>query len=260
MHSLTLHYRHYGQASRAVLLLHGLFGSSKNWHSQASALSQDYSVYAVDLRNHGQSPHHALMDYANMARDVLELMDRLGLDSADLLGHSMGGKVAMQIALQTPARIDRLIVVDIAPRVYPPHHDDVLEAMRNLNFSTHRTRQSLDEALRSSIPDHGVRQFILTNLVRSKETGLYRWQLNLEAIVNNYHSIAAAPRGELFDKPTLFIKGGASDYITAHDRAAIEAMFPQAQAKVMVNVGHWPHAEKPTTFGRLVSDFLGDDL
>lgn len=259
MDEVRLSFRRYGDAGPAVLFLHGLFGSAKNWHTQASALAGEFSACTVDLRNHGASPHCAHMDYPGMAADVLALMDRLGIGQAGVLGHSMGGKVAMQIALQAPARVWKLIVVDIAPRAYPRHHDEVLEAMQALDLRTHRTRQAVDAALRDGIPDERVRQFILTNLIRDRDSGLFAWQLNLPGIVENYHHLSAAPTGTRFDGPTLFIKGGASDYIRDADRGAIEALFPAAAAKIMVNAGHWPHAEKPQAFQKLVGDFLRAD-
>lgn len=254
-----LNFRRYGSGERAVLFLHGLFGSAKNWHTQASALSGDFSAYTVDLRNHGASPHCAHMDYPGMAADVLALMDRLDIEQACLLGHSMGGKVAMQIALQAGVRVHRLIVVDIAPRAYPRHHDEVLEAMQALDLSAHRTRQAVDAALRAGIPDERVRQFILTNLVRDRESGAFVWQLHLPGIVDNYDHLSMAPTGAPYDGPTLFIKGGASDYIQATDRDTIDALFHAAHAKVIVNAGHWPHAEKPQAFQKLVGDFLRAD-
>ncbi len=194
-----------------------------------------------------------------MAADVLHLLDTLNIERTDLLGHSMGGKVAMQLALHAGERVRRLIVVDIAPKAYHRHHDGVLQAMQLLDLSVHRTREALDLALSKAIPETDVRQFILTNLARDKETGRFAWQLNLRAIVDNYDSLAAAPDGTAFNKPTLFIKGGLSDYIRADDRAVIDALFPRARAKVIGNAGHWPHAEKPQVFGKLVADFLRDD-
>jgi len=259
MFEVALNFRRYGDAGRDVLVLHGLFGSAKNWHTQASSLAGEFHVLAVDLRNHGASPHSPRIDYPSMAADVLALMDSQGIEQASILGHSMGGKVAMQIAMQTAARVHKLIVVDIAPKRYPPHHDDVLDAMQALDFGVHRTRQALDKALSERIPDAGLRQFIMTNLVRDAKTGAFTWQLNLPAIAADYVRLAAAPEGEPFDGATLFIKGAASDYIHADDRKIIETMFPRARAKVIANAGHWPHAEKPRAFAKVVADFLRSD-
>ena len=252
--------RRYGDAGRVVLILHGLFGSAKNWHSQARSLASDYRVLAVDLRNHGSSPHSPQIDYPSMAADVLALMDTEGIEQASFLGHSMGGKVAMQVALQAGARVHKLIVVDIAPKRYPHHHDDVLDAMQALDLNARRTRQDLDQALSEAIPDAGVRQFIMTNLVRDKQTGgAYTWQINLPAIVSNYARLAAPPQGRPFNGETLFIKGAASKYIQAADRETVESLFPRARAKVIANAGHWPHVDKPHAFARLVADFLHEN-
>ncbi|MDH3712954.1 MAG: alpha/beta fold hydrolase [Gammaproteobacteria bacterium] len=256
MTEVALNFRRYGDTGPAVLMLHGLFGSAKNWHSQATSLAGDFSVYAVDLRNHGASPHCDQIDYPSMAADVLALIDAQGIEQANILGHSMGGKVAMQIALQAAPRVQKLIVVDIAPKHYPGHHDGVLEAMQAVDFDAHRTRQDLDRALSGSIPDPSIRQFILTNLVRDADTGTFTWQLNLRAIVANYARLATAPQGQPFQRPALFIKGADSNYIQAADRETIEMLFPQARAKVIANAGHWPHAEKPRVFAKLVGDFL----
>ena len=256
MFGIALNFRRYGDADPTVLMLHGLFGSAKNWHSQATSLAGDFSVFAVDLRNHGKSPHSDRIDYPSMAADVLALMDAQGLRQISILGHSMGGKVAMQLAMQAAGRVHKLVVVDIAPKAYRHHHDGVLEAMQTLDFDAHQTRQALDRALSERIPDNSVRQFILTNLARDADTGSFTWQLNLPAIVANYARLAAAPSGEPFTGPSLFIKGAASDYIKASDRERIEALFPMARAKVIANAGHWPHAEKPRAFAKLVGDFL----
>lgn len=256
---VALNVRHYGDGERVVLILHGLFGSAKNWHTQAKALARDYRVLAADLRNHGSSPHSPHIHYPAMAADVLALMDHQGIARASILGHSMGGKVAMQIALQHASRVHKLIVVDIAPKRYPPHHDEVLDAMRALDLNAHRTRQDLDAALSEGIPDTGVRQFIMTNLVRHAQTGEFVWQLNLPALVSEYARLAEAPEGTPFDGETLFIKGAASKYIQARDRERIEALFPRARAKVIANAGHWPHADKPQVFNKLVADFLRED-
>jgi esterase len=183
-------------------------------------------------------------------------MNRQGIEQADLIGHSMGGKVAMQIALQTAARVRKLIVVDIAPKRYPHHHDGVLDAMQALDVTAHRTRHALDRARSDGIPDDHVRQFILTNVVRDTDSDAFAWRLNLPAIVANYARLAAAPHGDAFVRPALFIKGAASKYIQAGDREVIEALFPEARAKVIANAGHWPHAEKPQVFAKLVHDFL----
>ncbi len=252
--TVALNHRVYGETGPALVVLHGLFGSAKNWHSQAVELATSHRVVCADLRNHGASPHAPAMGYPEMAGDVLELIERLDLERASVLGHSMGGKVAMQLALSHPERIAKLVVVDIAPVAYVRHHDAILEAMQAIDLSAHRTRQSVDAALAPAIGDAGVRQFILTNLKRDGDG--YAWQLNLAAIAQDYQRLAAAPAGDPYAGPTLFIKGGRSDYITSAHREPTAALFPAAKVKIINDSGHWPHADNPRLFNRIAADFL----
>ncbi|HUH37175.1 MAG TPA: alpha/beta fold hydrolase [Spongiibacteraceae bacterium] len=254
---VALHYRESGEGQRAVLLLHGVFGSGDNLGSVARALAADYRVISVDLRNHGSSPWSQTMDLSAMAMDVVALLDRLALPRAALLGHSLGGKVAMQVAMQHPARVARLVVADIAPVVYPPTHQAVFAGLAALDAAPPASRQAGDELLARHVTEPGVRQFLLKNLQR-RDDGSYGLRLNLTALQAHYAELRAAPVGEPYAGPCLFIKGERSDYITDAHRGAMQTCFPQHRLAVVAGTGHWLHAEKPTEFNALVAEFLAE--
>jgi pimeloyl-ACP methyl ester carboxylesterase len=251
---MKLNLQQYG-SGEPLVILHGLFGSLTNWNSISKMLASQYRVIAVDLRNHGSSPHSTSMSYPEMAEDLRELFEDQGLVSAFVLGHSMGGKAAMQFAITYPDLVERLIVVDIAPRAYQPHHDELFAAMSALDLAAYTTRNELDAALAQSIPDRGVRQFLLTNVVRDGEH--FHWKINLDGIRTCYDEvIAGLSTSSRFPNPTLFIRGATSDYILAQDEPTIKAMFPESTIATVANAGHWVHAEAPAEFVRLVRDFL----
>lgn len=239
----------------AVILLHGLFGSSSNLTKAAKALYDDFSVYQVDLRNHGLSPHCADMDYPSMAADIIELMNDQGIEYTNLLGHSMGGKIAMQIALNYAERVKKLIVADIAPVTYPRHHNPVLEGLLALENSNLQSRQQADEKLSEFVLETQVRAFLLKNLFK-KQDGNYGLRLNIEAIVNHYEALGQAPTGTPFHGPTLFLKGLDSAYIQTKHRDEVLTLFPAAKMQVISGAGHWLHSDKPDTFNRLIRQFL----
>jgi esterase len=253
---MELHYKQYSTEGPALLILHGLFGSLGNWGGHATRLAEHYAVIGVDLRNHGNSPHSREMSYRAMAADVLELMDRLGLASAHLLGHSMGGKVAMQLALDHPQRVNRLVIADIAPVRYAGEHDGIFAGLQAVDLKRVSTRSDADRMLADHVDDEVVRQFLLTNLQRDSE-GNFHWRINLPVLAESYRELRDGPAGQgVFERPTLFIKGDQSAYITEAHRDEIMRRFPQARLKVIMHAGHWLHAEKPQTFLHLVLDFL----
>ncbi|MDY6891859.1 MAG: alpha/beta fold hydrolase [Pseudomonadota bacterium] len=254
---MQLNFQRSGQGF-PLIILHGLFGSLENWGAQAKQLSQRHDVIAVDLRNHGRSPHAARMDYSAMAEDLIELMERLQLDRAHLLGHSMGGKAAMQLALTHPDRVERLIVVDIAPVAYPPHHEEVFAGLDSIDLSRLQSRREADAILSRHVSSAPTRAFLLKNLYRD-ENGHFAWRMNLPVLEQQYDRIAAPPKGTPYTGPVLFIKGGESDYIAAEHREAILTCFPAARFKIIAGAGHLPHVEKPATFTRLVENFLTPD-
>jgi esterase len=252
---MQLHFKESGQG-RAVILLHGLFGSSDNWHTIVLRLAETFRVFALDQRNHGQSPHSAEMDYPLMAADVEEFFIAHGLESALVIGHSMGGKTAMQLALQFPHRVQKLVVADIAPRAYAPAHDKIFAALLALDLATFQNRTQIEVALALEIPSQVLRRFLLKNLGRNPAGGFF-WKINLSDLAENYGRLrepfaGAAP----FAGPALFIRGGQSNYILPEDEPLIRQWFPASRIETMAEAGHWLHADKPEEFLRLVLGFL----
>jgi pimeloyl-ACP methyl ester carboxylesterase len=265
---MQLHYQILGDQSlgkaQPLILLHGLFGSGDNWGTVAKHFSQHYQVISVDLRNHGRSPHSASQTYTDMADDLLELCDTLGLDRIHLLGHSLGGKTAMQFATHYPDRLEKLIVVDMAIRTYPDAYTHMIDAMMAVDLSTMQSRGDVDKALINKIPHAMVRQFLLMNLIKSdvnhadsdvNKTGL-AWRINLAALRANYPSLLQAVCENVhYEKPSLFIRGERSDYVQDTDIEHIKTHFINAQfASLPTN--HWVHAEQPQAFIEVVSNFL----
>lgn len=239
-----------------MLVLHGVFGSSDNWQSMGKALAEHFTTYLIDQRNHGLSPHHPQMDYEVMSADLLDLMETEGLQSAHIVGHSMGGKTAMRFATKFPQKVDMLVVVDIAPKYYAPHHQNILKGYRSIDLAKLETRKQAEEQLTGLIPDLGVRQFILKNLHRSSE-GSFSWKINLDAIEAHVEDLGQGlPEGSRYDKPTLFIGGANSNYIQPADHDLIDSHFPQSRVVTVPGAGHWVHAEKPDEVARLIVDFL----
>lgn len=256
--ALTLHASSAGKGP-SLILLHGLFGAGDNLGGVRRRLQHRFRVHSLDLRNHGQSPHADSMSYPEMAADVAAWMADNGLASAAMLGHSMGGKVAMELALSAPDRVERLIVADIAPVAYAPHHEGILEGMQALATESLASRKEADQALSAFIEDGRVRQFLLTNLVPAS-TG-FRWRLNVPGLISCYPQIMAAPRASgPYTGPVLFLKGGDSDYIDKTCQEPTEKRFPGAQLRVVPGAGHWLHAEKPDLFARLCERFLSGEM
>lgn len=255
---MELFYNQYGESGPPLLILHGLLGSHGNWHTLSRTAFQEVArVYAVDQRNHGRSPHADRIDYSSMAADVRTFIDRHELAPAHLLGHSMGGKTAMQTALSYPDRVDRLIVVDMAPKAYPPEHAPLLEALAQIDPPRYNSRSAIDAALAEDVPSTPIRQFLLKNLHYDGDT--YTWTMNLDALRAHYDDLTAAlPRGSTFDGPTLFIRGANSDYIADEDMDDIRTRFPSAELATIDGAGHWVHADAPEAFAEVVVDFLAE--
>jgi esterase len=252
---MYLHYESYGDG-KPLIILHGLFGSLDNWRTLSRIFARSFQVFALDQRNHGRSPHSDTFNYDVMAEDVRDFILQNGLQTVSLLGHSMGGKTAMQFAVHYPHLVDKLIVVDIAPRAYSPGHDDIFAALLALDPRTLRSRQEANVILAASLPDETLRQFLLKNLEREADGG-FKWRIDLEGLRNNYEEILKEVKtNSRFDKPTLFIKAGNSGYIQEEDVPDITALFPRAQIVTLPGVGHWLHAEAPQVFSTVVLDFL----
>ena len=246
-----------GGAGPPLAILHGLFGSGRNWASIAQRLAERHRVIAIDLRNHGASPWAETMDYREMADDVRSTLRGRGHDRFSLLGHSLGGKVAMVAALEDGAAIERLIVVDIAPVAYAVRHLGYAQAMRELDLVSIKRRSDADAALAPAIPDAAERAFLLQNLVL--EDGRARWRLNLEAIEREMPRLVdfpAMPAGRTYQGPALFIAGSLSDYLRPEYEPTIRGLFPNAAIANIDNAGHWVHAEQPTAFLAVVEGSL----
>lgn len=248
---MQLHTQILGQG-QPLVLLHGLFGSADNWGSIAKHFSQHYQVISVDLRNHGRSPHSDTQTYPDMADDLLAVLDTLGLSQVHLLGHSLGGKVAMQFATQYPDRVSKLIVVDMAMRAYPDRYTQLMDHMLAVDLSQMASRNEVDNALKDAIPNLRVRQFLLTNLVKNEAQ--LQWRINLPALKANYATLIAAIAVH-FEQPSLFIRGERSDYVQASDIAELQQHFPQAEF-VSLPTDHWVHAEQPALFIQAVENFI----
>lgn len=256
---MKLHFQEFGSGP-ALVLLHGLFGSADNWRPVALPLAEHFRVLVPDQRNHGASPHAEQMDYPALATDLATWLDTLGLSVVHLVGHSMGGKTAMQFALRHPARVHRLLVVDMAPRAYPPHHEPILVALRSIELERHTTRQVLEEALAPAIPSLALRRFLLKNLGRNEQNQL-AWKINLAALHANYSHLCAPLDPEAtaqpFPGPTLFLRGGCSDYLRPDDEGEIRRLFPNARLATVPEAGHWLHADAPGEFVRHALEFFG---
>jgi pimeloyl-ACP methyl ester carboxylesterase len=253
---MILHAIEAGQGDPPLVLLHGLFGSARNFGAVQRELARHRRTIALDLRNHGASPHAADVHYATMAADVLETLQRLDALPAVLLGHSMGGKAAMQAALGRPDAISRLIVADIAPVPYSPHHRATAQAMATLPLTPSMTRAHADAVLAgAALPDAGMRAFLLQNLQLGANP---HWRIGLAEIIAGFANIEAweAPAGAQCNGPTLFIAGANSDYIRPEHRPVIRALFPRARFVTLKNAGHWLHADNPAGFIAVVEAFL----
>jgi esterase len=254
--SVLLHAVEYGSAP-ALAILHGLFGSGRNWASIAQRLGAQHRVIAFDLRNHGASPWTDTMTYGEMAGDVRASLHSRGYSRYALMGHSMGGKIAMIAALAQGNEIERLVVVDIAPVTYPPSHLGYVQAMRQLDLAGINRRSEADARLAAAIPDAAERAFLVQNLLF--ENGRARWRLNLKAIERGMPALVGFPEipdGRPYGGPALFVGGNRSDYLRPEHEPEIRKLFPRAEVKRIDNAAHWVHAEQPTAFLSVVAPFL----
>ena len=256
---ISLNFKTYGQGN-PIIILHGLFGTLDNWQTIARQLSEEYLVYLVDQRNHGRSPHTEEFDYSLLAEDLKDFMESEGMSQATIIGHSMGGKTAMQFAVSYPEMVSSLVVVDIAPKAYEGGHQEIFDALMSIDLNKIENRKMADEQLVEKIPDVGVRQFLLKNLTRDKEGG-YRWKMNLPAIHKNYqHILNNILLDEPYTGPALFIRGERSGYIKEADESLIKNTFPKAQVIPIPNAGHWVHAEAPEVLLSTFKNFMAGVL
>ncbi len=252
---IELHYIDTGGDATPLVVVHGLLGSADNWRSHLKQWQRRHRVIAVDLRNHGRSPHVAGMGYDAMAEDLLALLDRLGVARAHLLGHSMGGKVVISLARLAPSRVASLIVADIAPIAYGHDHDAVFAALRRVEAGRPTNRREADALLAEHVEEAAVRLFLATNLERD-EAGILRLRIGLDEIQEDYETLMAAPAGEgAFAGPTLVLRGARSRYVTEEMLPALREVLPRAEIETL-QAGHWLHAEEPAAFQAAVNAFL----
>ena len=238
-----------------LIVLHGLFGMLDNWQTLGKRWAENYQVILVDLRNHGHSPHDSELNYQVMMDDLEELTDDLFLDEINIIGHSMGGKLAMKFAQTYPELMCKLIVADIGPRKYPIHHHQILEGLLSVNLDKMKSRQEVKEQLSHYINQDHIIQFFLKNLYW-KEKGVLAWRFNLESVAENIKNVGDDLLANKFEKPTLFIRGGNSNYILDEDIPDIKTAFPDSRVATIPGAGHWLHAENPQMFFELVDGFL----
>ena len=255
---MKLHARFLGDksAGKALVILHGLLGSSDNWFTLGKQFAENYYVCLIDQRNHGLSPWHQTWNYEVMADDLHEFVAEHALEQPIIIGHSMGGKTAMLYAGKYPHMLARLVVVDIAPRYYPPHHQAILEGLNAIDLPTLASRQAADQQLAQFVSQFDTRQFLLKNLYR-KEDNSFAWRMNLPVITQNIEEVGQTfPTDLHYEGKTLFMRGGKSDYITENDVQNLATHFPQAELVTIPDAGHWIHAEQPQKFLAAVNQFL----
>jgi pimeloyl-ACP methyl ester carboxylesterase len=252
---LKLNHEEYG-SGRPLIILHGLFGSLDNWHSVSKGLRKRFRVFALDQRNHGRSPHSSGQEYRLMAEDLREFMSDHRIESAVLLGHSMGGKTAMQFALLHPGMVDKLIIVDILPGRYRSPDPGLIHSLeRLLSLGKPSTLKEADAKMRPYIQDPALRNLLLKNLSRN-ENGCYEWRINLRTILDNFGRMSDGVSGEPYTKPCLFIRGGLSDHVPGDRWGEACDLFPSAKLITIPGAGHWVHAERPQEFLDAVLGFL----
>jgi esterase len=252
--TVSLHYVEHG-TGEPVVVLHGLFGSSRNWQTAAKRFSTAYRVITVDLRNHGDSPHTETMSYPEMAADVSALIDALDMAPVTIVGHSMGGKVVMTLALTRPQQLRRLVSVDIAPVQYSDSYSHIVDALLRLNLAELKDRAQAERQLAIDITDPRLSRFLLHNLVR--DNGTFSWRFNLRGIRSNLHQVMSFPAlTATYPGPTLFIRGELSRAVRSEHEPQIRAYFPTATIETIAGGGHWLHSDKPDEFFGLVTRFL----
>ncbi len=258
---MILSHRYFpAEGDTPLIILHGLFGAGINWKSMADRLASLAPVYTFDLRNHGESPHDSRLDYPSMAADAAETCRHLGIGKAVFLGHSMGGKCAMQLVLDYPAIASALVVVDIGPARNPSRLEGVVKALSGLDLSEVKSRGDADRLLSGAIPDRRVRNFLLQNLRREQDGGpaSYGWRFNLPVIAARLDNVWAPVygKGRVNLLPALFISGAESDYLDAGQKEEALSLFPSARFAEVKGAGHWVHADNPDSFYRTAADFL----
>lgn len=252
--SPILHSRVLG-AGKPMLILHGFLGMSDNWKTLGNKFAEDYEVHLIDQRNHGRSFHDDKFSYSLLVSDLKAYIEHHQIENCILLGHSMGGKTAMQFALTYPGIVDKLIVADIAPKIYPAHHQYILKALSEVDFSIQTSRKEIEVVLKRYIDENGVVQFLMKNIYRKEKTQL-AYRFNLPVLRSQYFEVVKTFEvDKVFKKPTLFLRGGNSNYINSSDEIEIKRSFLDAEIDTIEHAGHWLHAEQPVEFYKKVRLF-----
>jgi len=255
---MSLNYKKSGKGT-PLIILHGLFGSLDNWQTLARKFSEHFTVYLLDLPNHGRSPHFEKHNYELLSEELLKFLDEQKIEKAHFIGHSMGGKAVMKFSLLHPERVLKQIIVDIAPKKYPRGHDEIFDAFFSLNLSAIEKREDADTLMAEKISHAAIRQFLLKNLERNADSENYEWKMNLEVLHRDYDEISAAIQSKTsVDIPTLVIRGSRSDYVSDEDLKIFRQMFPKTTMTDIENAGHWVHAEAPGELLTIVNRFLLD--
>ncbi|MFP4673529.1 MAG: alpha/beta fold hydrolase [Opitutales bacterium] len=255
---VELHFRHFPNPdAQPLVILHGLLGSSRNWTTVAKGLQARFDVYAPDLRNHGRSPHADDMAWPELMGDLDRMLQQNGLEQAVLIGHSLGGKVAMRYACACPEKASKLVIVDIAAKAYPPYHDKEIQAMRRVPLDEIESRKDAEDWLEPRISDWAMRQFLLTNLIRDGEGG-YKWQVHLEALHANLPILRmdALLQDHWYDGPVLLLTGGKPAFVQAGDAEAMRGRLPNLQTQELPEAGHNPHIEDREGFLKIMEEWL----
>ncbi len=257
METVELNCKRFGEAGPPLVILHGLFGAGRNWYSLAQRLADEFQILVPDLRGHGDSPSVTPLDYPHMAADLVALLEREGLGSAHFLGHSLGGKAAMTVALNHPNQVEKLVVADIAPVHYSHSFDHVIAALKAMPLDQIQSRREAGEWLSQRIENPAISQFLLQNLVA--ENDHYHWRIDLDLLAQALPCIVSFPLDEQvqpFEGHTLFIAGGLSEYIKPQYHQAIRTLFPNACIQTIEHAGHWVHIDQPEAFEAVVRCFL----
>lgn len=253
-----LHSKIYGENQPGIPLLvfHGLFGMLDNWGSFGKEMGEFFPVHLIDLRNHGKSFQSENMSHDDLADDILNYMNVQNMDKANLLGHSLGGKAVMQFAIKNPEKVEKLVVVDIAPKAYAPHHQGIIKALQSVDFDKVKSRGDVEEVLAEFIPEKSV-IFFLTKSLYWDENKKLKWRFNLRTLSEKYEEfVSNAVTSGVFSGKTLFIKGEHSNYILPEDDFLLKQQFPNSSLTEIKNAGHWTQAENPTDFNEAVKNFL----
>lgn len=255
---MELNFKKLGQGDTKLIILHGLFGSSDNWHTLGNRLAELYTVYLVDQRNHGRSENTDAFSYDLMARDLAEFIDKEQITNFVVLGHSMGGKTALQYAENyAQDGFQKLIVVDIGIKKYPMHHDKILEGLMAIDPEKLSSRKEADEIMSQYVPEFMVKQFLLKNLYRKKDGSGYGWRINVPVLNREIHNIIDELKVTTIEVPTLFVRGGKSNYIVPSDYDELLSHFTNGKIESIEESGHWIHAEAPDQFYDVVTAFIG---